>query len=88
MSRHNLLYELQNADLPKASATAVKLLKTQDGLHLFGYGTTVPTAGAAGWISGALFMDTDAAGGTDTTPVILVNDGSGDSCSFIALNVF
>jgi hypothetical protein len=58
-------------------ATGV-LLANDRGEALVAAGTTVPTAGHAGYSKGCLFLDVDASGGAQ----VLANEGTASSASF------
>lgn len=63
--------------LEKTSTGAV-VLRDGNGYILQEYGTTVPS-GVAGYAKGALFQDTDVAGGTGG---LYANKGTTSSCTF------
>jgi len=48
---------------------------------LLSYGTIVPTSGASGYATGCNFIHTDGGAGT----AFYINEGSGTSCSFVAV---
>lgn len=45
------------------------------------YGTTVPTDGAAGYLTGCIFIHTDGGAGT----AVYINEGTTASCDFNAI---
>lgn len=59
--------------------TITVLLANPAGLILWATGTTIPTSTTAGYAKGALFIDTDVAGGTGG---LYCNKGTTTSCSF------
>lgn len=74
MGKHNLPAYLQHANFP-SSGKAIYLPAASG--HLLGWGTTVPS-GTAGYAPGALFIDYDAAAGSQQW----INEGTATSCSF------
>ncbi len=88
MSIENVSDEMQRGRFPAPSTTVVKVINvtntatarhTANSACLFAYGTSVPSA-AAGYLSGCLFIDTDAAADAQ----LLINEGTLSSCSFVA----
>jgi len=60
------------------TSTGAVLLRDGNGLIVLEQGTTVPSA-VAGYAKGALFFDTDVAGGTGG---VYANKGTTASCTF------
>lgn len=87
MSIENVSDEMQRGRFPAPSSTVIKVINvtnvatarhTENNACILAYGTTAPS-GVAGYLSGALFWDTDAAAGAQW----LVNQGTLSSCSFV-----
>ncbi len=81
MSRSNIEEKLNEALFTKKSTTPIRLINAGTSgtpLYLLGYGNTVPSDGAAGWQVGAIFIDTDATGGS----TVHTNTGTGSSSVF------
>lgn len=60
-------------------SSGVLYAKDPSGNRIFGWGTTKPADGDAGWAKGAFFVDTDVAAGTTG---LYVNIGDTDDCEF------
>ena len=72
--------QIQNTLYPSANSTPIPTLRSQDGI-IEAYGTAVPVDGTVGYITGAIFKQTD--GGANTSAY--VNEGSATSCDFNAV---
>ncbi len=76
----NNFSQMQNTLYPASQALPTPILRSSDGV-LEAYGTVVPVDGTAGYITGAIFQQTD--GGANTSAY--VNEGSNTSCDFNAV---
>ncbi len=76
----NSYSQIQNTLYPASGPTPQTLLRTSDGIS-DAYGTVVPVDGTAGYITGAIFKQTD--GGANTSAY--VNEGTSTSSDFNAV---
>ena len=72
--------QIQSTLYPASGTTPQPTLRSADGI-IEAYGTVVPVDGTAGYITGAIFKQTD--GGANTSAY--VNEGSTTSCDFNAV---
>jgi len=71
--------QLFGSDEKIGAETVTVYLRNQEGNVLLAAGTTVPTAGTAGYAKSALFIKTDAASGTKG---LYENQGTVNACNF------
>lgn len=89
MSHANTWFGMKEGQpFPKPSTTVVEVIRVYNSATakhsgntaaLMAYGESVPS-GASGYISGCLFIDTNAAADSQ----LLINEGTLSSCSFVA----
>jgi hypothetical protein len=64
------------------SETVNVILRDEEGNVLWAFGTTVPTAGTAGYAKGCLFVKTNAGAGTKG---LYENQGTVSACDFVLI---